>query len=127
MDIWFRLRLQGFLFQHLFSTAMMVHRKLKDSYYDEPIPHMKWIVAITGVNFLAFAGIELYCLTKLSALRLEENPQVLLNTPVVILSYFHLYYQFNVYIGIFFLFSLIMCAVYCINERGRTEQLNEVK
>ena len=37
--------------------------------------------------------------------------------PLPILTYYHLYYQFNIYMGIFFMFSLIMAAIYYIHER----------
>jgi hypothetical protein len=35
----------------------------------------------------------------------------------IVLSYFHLYYQTNIYFGVFCLFSIAMAIVYWLNQR----------
>ena len=61
---WFFLRLLIFLAQHVFTLTMMIYRKF-DENYEDPIQYLIWLVAITGVNFITFAGTEIYALIGL--------------------------------------------------------------
>lgn len=42
------------------------------------------------------------------------------------LSYFHLYYQFNIYNGIFNVFCVVMYVIYRINQRNHRHEMEEL-
>lgn len=44
----------------------------------------------------------------------------------IVLSYFHLYYQINIYLGVFCLFSIAMGIVYFFNQRRHAREMEEV-
>ena len=43
-----------------------------------------------------------------------------------IAAYIHLYYQVNIYFGIFSVFSVLFCVVYRIYEQRHLEKMEEV-
>lgn len=72
------------------------------------------MIGLTGTNFLAFISIEIYCVLN-EGLGTSEKERRLEEVSFSLLSYFHLYYQFNIYLGVFCLFSVAMAVVYMIN------------
>ena len=112
----FSIRFFTFLGQHLFSAAMLITRKLL-TFRDEPSDHLRWIVCFTGLNFLLFAAVEIFAAITSEEDIVSAAEKEIVHKPLPILTYYHLYYQFNIYVGIFFLFSLVMGGIYYFNER----------
>lgn len=82
------------------------------------------MIGFTGVNFVNFVIIEIYGLTHGKThqeLRYEES-----TISFIVLSYFHLYYQLNIYLGVFCLFSIVMGIVYLINQRRHQQEMEDV-
>lgn len=49
-----------------------------------------------------------------------------MNISFILLSYFHLYYQINIYLGVFCLFAIAMGIVYFFNQRRHAREMEEV-
>lgn len=120
-----KVRLAAFALQHLFSLGMLVQRKYRMT-SEDPRDHIKWIIAFTGINFLIFAIVEIYCLVHLKDPTNGMSAANAFSVSMIVLSYYHLYYQFNIYVGIFTVFALIMWGIYIINDRHHQERVDEV-
>ena len=83
-------------------------------------------MSFTGINFLMFGIMEIYWLIAFEDKVVDYTPREAMKQPLIVLSYYHLYYQFNIYIGIFFFFSIVMYVIYYINERSHHERVDEI-
>lgn len=119
----YKLRCANFILEHILGIVMVIKRKFY-CFDEDTCGYLLWMIGFTGINFLNFAGIELYGIINggfSSQPKLEG-----LNVSFVVLSYFHLYYQINIYLGVFCLFSVAMGIIYYINHRRHSEEVEEV-
>lgn len=112
----YKIRFFNFILQHFYSLFMLIKRKF---FCDEEDTwgHLVWLIGFTSINFLTFLGVEIYCIVYEKSIKNEPTPQKLEFVSFSLLSYFHLYFQFNIYLGVFCLFSLAMVIVYYLNQR----------
>lgn len=121
-----KLRFFNFCGQHVFTLFMLLRRRIMCLVVEEETwASLLWMIALTGGNFLAFIAMEVYCLLRDGSINSSSTHEIE-KLSFFLLSYFHLYYQFNIYLGVFCLFSFAMFVVYVINQRRHRQQMQEV-
>lgn len=116
----YKIRFINFIIQHIYSMIMLVKRKFMYN-MEDTWEHLLWLMKFTFINFAAFFGVEIYCILHEKSIMYEPIRQKLELISFSLFIYFHIYFQFNIYLGVFSLFSFAMIILYYINQRKRNE------
>ena len=111
----FKFRFYTFSLQHIFTFFVILVSCCFDLHH--ALDKLNWAVFLTVGNFALFGAAQIY-LATIPETKINFSDQKLIHGDIGVLAYIHLYYQMNIYFGIFSVFSVILCIVYRVYEQN---------
>ena len=107
-----------FFAQHLFLAAYLLWNKRFDP-GDDMGEKLKVLLVFCGVNFFSFVAFEIFAAVHYKDEADFFGESDLKTKDFAYTSYLHLYYQYNIYNGVFFIFCFVMTIFYVVHQRNQ--------
>jgi hypothetical protein len=111
MNLGEKARFALFALQHLYTFFLFLHKIFQNN--NNPNQNAVYLFYLTIGNFAQFAVLEIYLATQPEASIFLINDSIH-EKEIVIQIYLHLYYQINIYFGVFSVLSVLIMIFYKI-------------